>query len=322
MYEHSNFSSRVLESGHPLTRNRATVLQLNLGKLCNMSCTHCHVGAGPTKFRENMNSETVARLKQLLECQNSICELDLTGGAPELNPHFRELVTFARDHGLKVIDRCNLTVLLENPSDELPEFLANNEVHIVASLPCYELENVETQRGSGVFEKNIQALKILNQLGYGQAGKNLKLTLVHNPIGPKLPGDQNLLTKRYREALHRDFDIQFTDLITITNMPINRFKAHLQRQNKSDDYQQLLEDNFNPNTIANLMCFHTISISWDGFIYDCDFNQMLNLHEGRKPLSIWEIASFDELTNRTIPTDTHCFGCTAGAGSSCQGSLG
>ncbi len=305
----------------PLRRTSTEILQVNLGKLCNMACQHCHVEAGPLRT-EIMTSDTAARVMHLLKRNPRLQLLDLTGGAPELNSNFEALVTTARELGMRVVDRCNLTVMFEPGMEFLPAFLAANQVEVVASLPCYQAANVEKQRGKGAFDKSVHALQMLNAFGYGLPQSSLKLTLVYNPVGASLPPPQAKLEASYREELGRLFGIQFTDLITITNMPISRFRHALERDGKLDSYHELLLENFNLGTVNAVMCRSLLSVSWDGQLYDCDFNQMLEMPLGYRPRTIWDVEDLGELSAQAIATDSHCFGCTAGAGSSCSGALG
>ncbi len=292
-------------------------LQVNVGKLCNMTCRHCHVDAGPDR-REVMSRETLDACLQLLEASD-IGTLDLTGGAPEMNPHFCHAVETASRLGRHVIDRCNLTILTLPRYGHLPEFLAAHRVEVVASLPCYLEENVNRQRGDRAFERSIEALRILNNLGYGLEGTGLTLTLVYNPVGPSLPPDQAKLEADYRDRLRTQHGIEFSRLFTVTNMPISRFLEDLIESQRYDEYLQRLVHAFNPAAVAGLMCRNTISVGWDGTLYDCDFNQMLELSlEG--PRTIFECTA-RSLRGRTIRTGRHCFGCTAGSGSGCQGSI-
>ena len=250
--------------------------------------------------------------------------VDLTGGAPELNPHFRRLVKAVRAAGRKVIDRCNLTILFEPGMEDLAEFLATEGVDVVASLPCYSADNVEKQRGSGVFDKSIEALGMLNSLGYGRPGSRLGLDLVYNPVGAFLPPAQNALQAKYKEELGRLFGIEFHRLLTITNMPIKRFAHSLEREGRHDEYMSLLVNHFNPDTVPELMCRSMVSVGWDGRLFDCDFNQMLELpilSKAAPAPTIFDLESIDELAGGLISTAPHCFGCTAGSGSSCGGSL-
>jgi radical SAM/Cys-rich protein len=268
-----------------------------------------------------MTQETMQRLLIWL-AQTAIPTVDITGGAPELNPHFRFLVEEARSLNRRVMDRCNLTILFEPGQEELAEFLAHHQVEVVASLPCYGPENVDKQRGDGVFDKSIRALQKLNDLGYG-CDENLQLNLVYNPNGASLPTPQKALEEDYKTRLHNDYGIEFNQLFTITNMPIARFASFLQRSGKLDEYQELLVNAFNPEAVQGLMCRHTLNISWQGEVYDCDFNQMLGLpwSKGQKaPLYLWDINPHN-IENRPVLTADHCFGCTAGSGSSCGGAL-
>jgi len=300
-------------------RRSVSTVQINVGKLCNQACHHCHVDAGP-KRSERMSAATARRIIDLLANSSGVEVVDLTGGAPELNENFRELVEGACALGLRVIDRCNLTVLFEENMTWLPAFLAERQVRIVSSLPCYSAKNVDAQRGVGVFEKSIEALRVLNGLGFGAAGTKLRLDLVYNPVADSLPPSQKQLEERYREELRSLFGIEFSSLLTITNMPIKRFADQLQRWGRLDEYMSLLVTHFNRSTVESLMCRDMISVGWDGRLYDCDFNQMLEI-----PLdaaySVNDIESFDDLAPTTIATAAHCLGCTAGAGSSCSGSL-
>ena len=267
-----------------------------------------------------MSHEVAEQCVRLLDQSPSIHTLDLTGGAPELNPEFRWLVEQGRKRNLRVIDRCNLTVLLEKGQEDLSEFLAKNKVNVVASLPCYSEKNVNQQRGSGVFDSSIQALRMLNALGYGRPDSGLELDLVYNPNGAFLPPDQLNLERDYKLRLKEDFDIDFNHLYTITNMPIKRFAEHLYRKGDLDAYMNLLVQSFNPSTIDGVMCRDTVSVSWEGKLFDCDFNQQLNLGM-TSPMTVFDIQSVNDLVAIDISVDNHCFGCTAGAGSSCQGSL-
>ena len=302
-----------------LRRREVTTLQINVGKLCNQSCHHCHVEAGP-KRTEIMPASVAARIMKLLAATPSIHTVDITGGAPELNANFRWLVSESRRMGKQVIDRCNLTVFFEPGQETLTGFLAENQVEITASLPCYTERNVDQQRGKGAFEKSIRALRLLNAMGYGGKSSGLTLNLVYNPLGASLPPPQEQLEADYKKQLRENFGIEFDRLFTITNMPIKRFAEFLLRDGKQEAYMALLTNHFNPATVEGLMCRALVSIGWDGRIYDCDFNQMLDL-ETPSGKSIWVIESFAELSNSRIATDGHCFGCTAGAGSSCGGSL-
>ena len=302
-----------------LRRREVTTLQINVGKLCNQACHHCHVEAGPRRT-EIMPANVAERIMALLAATPSIHTVDITGGAPELNATFRWLVSESRRMRNQVIDRCNLTALFEPGQERLAEFLAANQVEVTASLPCYTESNVDQQRGKGAFEKSIRALRILNAIGYGQPGSGLTLNLVYNPLGASLPPLQQKLEDDYKMQLRDNFAIEFDRLFTITNMPIKRFAEFLSREGKHEAYMALLTNHFNPATVDGLMCRDLVSIGWDGKIYDCDFNQMLDL-ETPSGKTIWEIESFAELSEKPIATGSHCFGCTAGAGSSCGGSL-
>jgi radical SAM/Cys-rich protein len=308
----------------PLVRGRVATLQLNVGKLCNMACHHCHVEAGP-KRTERMSRETAERALDLLARSPSVEVLDLTGGAPEMNPSFRFLVEEARRLGRRVVDRCNLTILLEPGMDDLPEFLAEHDVEVVASLPCYQPENVERQRGRGAFDKSIEALRRLDALGYGRSSGARRLDLVYNPTDAFLPPPQERLEEKYREELGRRFGVAFDRLLTLTNMPVKRFADHLRRTGQHEAYMGLLVNHFNPATVPELMCRSLLSVGWDGRLYDCDFNQMLDLELGAAARSaartLRDLESLDGLEGRRIATGDHCFGCTAGAGSSCSGAL-
>lgn len=318
-----DFARVLAEHGlPPLRRARATTLQVNVGKLCNQACSHCHVEAGP-KRTEIMGAEVATRVIELIESSPMLTLVDITGGAPELNPHFRALVRAARARDLEVIDRCNLTVLFEPGMEDLASFLAEAGVAITASLPCYSLANVDKQRGKGVFEKSIEALRWLNRLGYGMPDSGLQLDLVYNPGGAFLPPAQDALELRYKDELRDGFGLEFNRLLTITNMPISRFAHQLERDGGYAAYMQLLLEAFNPATASGLMCRSLLSVGWDGALYDCDFNQMLELElGGAKASTIFDLASLDELTGCEIGVGSHCLGCTAGAGSSCGGSLG
>ncbi|MFI5399252.1 MAG: arsenosugar biosynthesis radical SAM (seleno)protein ArsS [Candidatus Binatia bacterium] len=310
----------------PLRREQVRTLQVNVGKLCNQACHHCHVDAGP-KRTEIMTRATAERVIALLADSPTIETVDLTGGAPELNPNFTFLVERARALSRHVIVRCNLTVILSGGLEWLPHFYRDNEVELVCSLPCYTAENVDRQRGPGVFDKSIEALRLLNRLGYGRPGSPFGLNLVYNPLGAFLPPSQLDLEAHYREELARLFGIEFHRLLTITNMPIKRFAEQLHRWGKFDDYMGVLVNHFNPRTVAGLMCRTLVSVGWDGTLYDCDFNQMLELPIARRggtverPLALWDLTRLDEIDAGSIRTAPHCFGCTAGTGSSCGGAL-
>ncbi len=302
----------------PLTRASLKELQVNLGYLCNQACEHCHVEAGP-KRTEMMTWETMEKILAWA-AHNGITQADLTGGAPELIPGFRRFVDGLLERGVSVTSRCNLTVLFEPGQADLAQWYAERKIRLVCSLPCYTAENVEAQRGKGVFGKSINALRLLNDYGYGHHG-DLVIDLVYNPVGPTLPPSQAGLENDYKVRLKEDFGIDFNGLLTIANLPINRFEHFLKRTGQLDSYQQLLVDNFNPATVEPLMCRHLLSVDWQGYLYDCDFNQMLHLPlaaAGRKQL--WQITR-EQLENAPIALGKHCYGCTAGAGSSCGGAL-
>ena len=303
-----------------IKKNIFTTLQVNIGYKCNQRCAHCHVDAGPQRW-EMMNSINLALIPRVLEIYN-LSILDITGGAPELHPQFRQLVLQARRLGVEVIDRCNLTILDEPGHEDLAEFLAENKVIVTASLPCYDQANVDNQRGKGVFERSILALKKLNSYGYGKEGNNLILNLVYNPQGAVLPPPQEKLEKDYREILSSKYQISFNKLYTITNMPIKRFSAQLEAEGSLMNYQKLLINRFNPSNIDNIMCKSIVSVDWQGFLYDCDFNQQLGLKLVQKPQTLVDLVSQrHDFTGQSIKVGQHCFGCTAGAGSSCSGAL-
>ncbi len=315
----NEFALRLQQENLYLKRKEITTLQVNIGKLCNQACHHCHVEAGP-KHPDNMVLSTVERLLDLLRAAPEVQLVDITGGAPEMNPHFRYFVTEIRKMGRDVIDRCNLTVLYEPGQEDTAEFLAEQGVQIVASLPCYTKENVEEQRGRFVFDKSIQGLRLLNSLGYGQAGSGLQLSLVYNPNGHFLPPGQAELEADYKARLREDFGIEFNQLFTITNMPIKRYLHSLEREGELDNYMQLLLDNFNVSAAMGVMCTNLVSVGFDGSIYDCDFNQMLEMPVSGAARNVMDIEHLNDITHR-IEIANHCFGCTAGAGSSCGGSL-
>ena len=305
----------------PVVRRKTLdTLQVNLGYKCNQTCQHCHVNAGPNR-KEMMNLETVDLILQLAR-DRRLSTLDLTGGAPEMNPHFRHLVQEARKLGLRVIDRCNLTILFEPGYDDLADFLAEQQVEIVASLPCYSQDNVDKQRGDGVFNKSIAALQKLNALGYGQ-NKGLMLSLVYNPQGPSLPPGQQKLEADYKRELASHFGIIFDQLYVLANMPIQRFGSMLISKGQFADYMKLLRDNYSEGNLEGVMCRNLISVDWQGFLYDCDFNQMLNLPirlAGRSRPHLRDLLGQD-VTGLPITVAEHCYGCTAGQGSSCGGAL-
>src|SRR6059058_5690223 len=315
----NRFAQKLEERSISFHRGRPEILQVNVGKLCNLTCVHCHVNAGP-KRKEIMTRTTIDCIVDWL-AKTEIPTVDLTGGAPEMIPDFRYFIE--RVKGLRpsrhVIDRCNLTILLESGYKGLAQFLARHRVEIIASMPCYTAENVNAQRGEGVFDGSIAALQLLNSLGYGS---ELPLHLVYNPVGAFLPGPQAELEADYKRELKKHFGIIFNNLYTITNLPIARFASYLRHNNKLEEYMQLLIDNFNPATVSGVMCRNTISVSWTGEVFDCDFNQMLkmNWRNGNGPLHLWDLNPAT-VENRQILTGNHCFGCTAGTGSSCAGAI-
>jgi radical SAM/Cys-rich protein len=316
-----NFNETLVREGIQLDRQDPQVLQLNLGKLCNLTCSHCHVNAGPHR-KEVIQSDTVTKILDWFSMTN-IPTLDLTGGTPEMIPDFRRIVEEVRNFPTprKIIDRLNATIIEEPGYEWVAEFLARHEVEIIASMPCYEPENVEKQRGNGVFKKSISAFQKLNRLGYGSDSR-LKIHFVYNPSGDFLPPDQVDLEAQYKTMMKDHFKIEFDQLYCITNMPIARFASWLKREGRLNDYNSLLKDAFNPETIDGLMCRDTINVNWLGEVFDCDFNQMLNLptYNKKDSINVWEI-NLKEFSTAPIRTGTHCFGCTAGSGSSCGGSL-
>ena len=316
----NRFEATLESYGKELRRDKTEILQINVGKLCNLACVHCHVNAGP-KRKEVMTRETVDRILEWF-ARSEVPTLDITGGAPEMIPDFRYLIEEAKQLRSRrhIIDRCNLTVLVEQGYTDLPELFARHQVEIVASMPCYAPENVNAQRGEGVFDDSIRALQILNEHGYGR-DPNLPLHLVYNPVGAFLPAPQEELEHDYKVEMEKHFGIVFNHLYTLVNMPIARFASYLKRQGEYQDYMALLANAFNPATVDGLMCRNTLNVGWQGEVYDCDFNQMLDLQwRDRKPLYLWDIDP-NRLEGRRIMTGEHCFGCTAGAGSSCGGAI-
>ena len=312
-----SFASRLARHGlHPLHATGIEIFQINVGKLCNQTCRHCHVDAGPDRT-ERMTRETAEACIRAVE-QTAAHTVDITGGAPELNENFRYLVDASRALGRRVMDRSNLTVLLLRSQSDLARFLADREVEVIASLPYFLAERTDAQRGAGVFDKSIEALRLLNGLGYGQGGK-LRLNLVYNPTGAFLPGSQEALEREFKRELDRRYQIRFDRLYTITNMPISRFLDFLIESGNYEGYLERLVNAFNPAAAEAVMCRNTLSVSWDGLLYDCDFNQMLDDPVGfGAPTHIRDF-SLERLANRRIVTGMHCYGCTAGAGSSCAG---
>jgi len=316
----TRFEEKLSSRAYQLRKSKIEILQVNMGQLCNMTCSHCHLEAGPTKKEKNMNRETAEAVIRFLDAYR-IKTLDLTGGAPELNPNFRFLVVGARRRDVHVMDRSNLTVFFEDGQSDLSQFLKENKVEIIASMPCYLRENVDQQRGKGAYDRSIESLKMLNRLGYGCEGSELRLNLVYNPVGPHLPPPQEILENDYKKRLSDDHGIVFNRLLTIANMPITRYASFLEAAGHYTDYVDLLVRNFNSSTLDNLMCRNTLSVGWDGALYDCDFNLALDMKIANgKHLSILNVTSEDML-EREILTGNHCFACTAGTGSSCQGAL-
>jgi radical SAM/Cys-rich protein len=319
---HATLPLLLKTSFPPLRRGLIDTLQVNLGYRCNQSCLHCHVNAGPHRTEE-MSAQTIDQVLGFLAVNASVRLLDLTGGAPELNPHFRHLVRTARAQGVRVIDRCNLTILEEPGQDDLAEFLAEHRVEVVASLPCYSEDNVDRQRGNGVFDASIRGLQRLNALGYGQPGSDLTLNLVYNPQGPSLPPDQVALQADYERHLMQHFGIVFNDLFALANMPIQRFGSTLVSKGQFTPYMDLLKSAHRDANLANVMCRSLVSVDWQGYLYDCDFNQQLGLPirqagHGRSHLSD---VSAVLMQGQAIQVADHCYGCTAGQGSSCGGAL-
>jgi radical SAM/Cys-rich protein len=306
----------------PLVRDGVRTAQVNVGKLCNQACHHCHVDAGP-KRTEIMTPATAERVLELLRVSPGVDTVDLTGGAPELCPSFATLVRGARAAGKRVIVRCNLTVIFEPGMEWLPAFYRDHDVHLICSLPCYTADNVDRQRGKGVFGKSIDALTLLNSVGYGRGDEAARLDLVYNPLGAFLPPEQTALEAKYREELDRLFGIRFDHLLTLSNLPVKRFAEMLVRSGEMDRYMSLLVAHFNAGTVPGLMCRSLVSIAYDGALHDCDFHQMeeIPLEAGGRSQTLWTLSSFGDLDRTRVATAPHCYGCTAGAGSSCGGAL-
>ncbi len=294
-------------------------LQINISYKCNQACKHCHVNSSPLRT-EKMSNEIISLIPKIID-KYKIKTLDITGGAPELHPEFKNLIASLSTKQVDIIDRCNLTIFFEEGYEDLPQFLAKNKVIVTASLPCYQKDNVEIQRGLGVFEKSINAIKILNDLGYGKKETGLQLNLVYNPVSPILPPSQEILEKDYKKILFEKYNIVFNNLYTITNMPINRYEESLRREGKLNTYYKLLKENFNENNLENLMCKKTISVNWLGEIYDCDFNQQINFRENKGPKTLFDLLDESFTFDYGVAVKEHCFACTAGAGSSCGGTL-
>ena len=316
-----SFEDTLATHGQERLRAKSvSTLQVNMGKVCNQTCHHCHVDAGPQRT-ESMSRDTIDQIIEVLDRTPQISTVDITGGAPEMNPHFEYLVEQCRLRDRKVIDRCNLTVFYVKGKSHLPKFLAQHEVEIIASLPCYQEANVDQQRGKGVFDRSISALQTLNSLGYGVTGTGLNLHLVYNPQGVSLPPPQGELEQDYKAELMSRYGIQFNRLLTITNMPISRFLEDLQEADQVDSYYTLLVNSFNTTTVEDVMCRSLINVGWDGRLSDCDFNQMLDLPlQNDSPQWIKDF-NLPTLEHRSIVVGSHCFGCTAGSGSSCGGAL-
>ncbi len=315
------FREKIAETGQaPLRPKKLEILQINVGYMCNQVCEHCHVDAGPDR-KEIMTRQTMEQCLEVIRTTGAHT-LDLTGGAPEMNPDFRWFVKEASRAGIQdFIVRSNLTIIRANKKyHDLPEFFARYKVHVVSSLPHYTRGKTDKQRGDGVFDKSIEALRALNRVGYGMPGSKLTLDLVYNPSGAFLPGDQAALEADFKKALREDFDIEFNNLFTITNLPIARFLDYLIASENYEDYMAALVDAYNPEAVKNVMCRNTLSVSWDGWLYDCDFNQMLGLKVAGKVKHIRDYRE-DLLQERDIIISQHCYGCTAGAGSSCQGAV-
>ncbi len=315
------FKDKAEKTGaFPLKPKKLEILQINLGYMCNQVCSHCHVDAGPDR-KEIMTRETMQLCLDVIK-KSEAHTLDLTGGAPEMNPDFRWFVEEASKAGIRdFIVRSNLTIIVANKKYyDLPQFFKKHDIHIVSSLPFYKREKTDRQRGSGVFDKSIEALKMLNAAGYGKKDSGLKLDLVYNPAGAFLPTNQQTMERDFKKALKADFDIDFNELFCITNLPISRFLEYLIASENYEDYMTALVEAFNPAALHNVMCTNTISVSWDGWLYDCDFNQMLSLKVASKSQHLKDFEP-QLLQKREIRTSQHCYGCTAGAGSSCQGSV-
>ncbi len=313
-----SFAQQLDKSGVELTPTGIDTFQVNVGKMCNQVCKHCHVDAGPDR-KEIMTRETMQQILDALE-GTDVKTVDLTGGAPEMNPDFRWFVEALSEQGRQIIVRCNLTIILANPKyHDLPEFFKKHGVNVVSSLPSFTARRTNAQRGNGVFEKSIEALKMLNAVGYGKADSGLKLDLVYNPSGAFLPDDQAILTQEFKQKLKESYDIVFNDLFVITNLPVSRFLDYLLNSKNYESYMDELANAYNPVAAAGVMCRNMVSISWDGYLYDCDFNQMLELKlSGNAPKHVKDF-DWDKVMDREIVINQHCYGCTAGAGSSCGG---
>ena len=317
-----SFHQQLSKSGYAhLKPSQLEIFQINLGYMCNQTCKHCHVDAGPDR-KEIMTKDHLEKCLEIVS-KYKIPTIDLTGGAPEMNPHFRWFVEEAVKVGVQeIIVRSNLTIILANPKyHDLPEFFAKNKLRVISSLPFYQASKTDSQRGDGVFSTSIKVLKMLNEVGYGQADSDLKLDLVYNPAGAFLPADQSLLESEFKRNLDRDHGIQFNSLFAITNLPISRFLEYLIASDNYEDYMEKLIEAYNPAAVEGLMCRNTISVDWQGCLYDCDFNQMLEMKVEKSAGQHLDDFDLDRLSKRSIMLNQHCFGCTAGAGSSCQGTV-
>jgi len=317
------FAQRIKEEGgytEGIVPSPVEIFQINIGKLCNQTCAHCHVDAGPDKKRENMDRSTLEKCLEIITKYN-IPSVDITGGAPEMNAHFRWFVESCSAMGKHIMVRCNLTIIRANKKyHDLPQFFKDNNVHVISSLPYFTKSRTDSQRGDGVFNDSIEALQNLNAVGYGIEGSGLLLDLVFNPSGAFLPGNQEELQAEFKRQLDRRFNVKFNTLFAITNLPVSRFLDYLIESENYVTYMEELSNAYNSSTVAGLMCRNTLSISWDGYIYDCDFNQMLDLKSAVKTPHIDEI-NMEDLMSRKIVTNQHCYGCTAGSGSSCGGEI-
>ncbi len=316
------FANKIEQNGYKqLLPTSIEIFQINIGKLCNQTCAHCHVDAGPDRKEENMNRATLEQCLAIIAQVPSIRTVDITGGAPEMNPHFRWFVEECTKLGKRVIDRCNLTIVVANAKYRtLPSFLAAHQVEVVSSLPYFSKSRTDSQRGDGVFEASIEALQMFNAVGYGKEGTGLTLNLVYNPSGAFLPASQETLEAEFKRQLKRKYDIEFNRLLAITNLPVSRFLDYLLETGNYTEYMSKLIEAYNPATIEGLMCRNTLSVSWDGYIYDCDFNQMLDLKVASTSQHINNF-NLAALQQRQIVVNQHCYGCTAGAGSSCGGKI-
>jgi len=317
-FGHTNFDNKLEEIGlYPLEPKKLEIFQINLGKMCNQVCKHCHVDAGPDR-KEIMTRKTMDACLLAIE-ESGAHTVDLTGGAPEMNPDFRYFVEKLSGLGKKIIVRCNLTIIVANPKyNDLPDFFKKHKIEVVSSLPYFTALKTDAQRGEGVFEKSLKGLRMLNSVGYGIEGSGLILNLVYNPSGAFLPPDEKALKVQFEKKLNAQYDIYFNDLFAITNLPISRFLDYLIKSENYEEYMEKLIERFNPVAAGNVMCRNTISVGWDGFLYDCDFNQMLDLKVNTSKIHVDDFDN-EELRERNIVTNKHCFGCTAGAGSSCGG---